>query len=394
MFHARSMDVRTGELSEKPVYPSAHARALRGDAAAGDHLVFFDFQSGDPLEFHAGATYERKGHPREKRPHYQRMEGYGLANPDRRRSRAQGFAKFATASKALMVIDSVSPDFAYKARALDFSGEQQSKYCLDLHKWIALNRGQFFTSRVQSARDAVLTIHALKGRYQGVPGGFKDLCFAAYNGGVEPYERFFFGWHNAKIIARSQHRLTQLYNDLSRGKDCALVTSEAGARTDPNRAVGLPVLLHFVPTRSTLDPHGPGDLHGNLTPLEDRGGHIITALHVSDALKKSHGQEVLRRMVLQAGNRGLYVLGTPVVTYDPATAGAKPVHGQREWHSIRFVLNDLVRQTFPVGAASQDSQNGFAPVSHEPPSAHAPRPPAAATLATATLWDQTTPAVA
>jgi hypothetical protein len=359
MFEARSFDLRTGAMSDKPVLVSQYLRALQRDSHFWDHTIFHDHKSGDPLEFCAGSEYLRKGRVVHRSPHFKRMEGYGLKNSDRVKARHQGFAMYGASGKALIVVSGLSDVFAYKSRALNFAGHKD-KHLMDVRSWIGFNRGNFFTTHAQSAADAVLRIRDLHNRYKG-PHPFKDACFGYYNGGVAPYKRFFLGWQDACATQKSSFRLAQIYNDLSRGRNAVLVTCDADKKTDPNRAVGLPVLLHFVPTKEALRSRGNPDLFGNLVDDPEHGVRLVTALHASEALKNAGGQDDLRRLIVDQGTRGIYVLATPFVGYDPAMT-KPPVlkqNGQLRTRVLNFMINDVAAQTCPFGISRQMAAGSF-----------------------------------
>ncbi len=347
---ARSFNMLTGDLSAGEISALDHKIALDRDPQAGKGLVFFEPKSGDPLRYIPGGTYERLGKERYARPHFQRAIGYGLEHPDRAVGQKQGFAMFPKGTKTLLTLDGITHAFSYKARDIDFSGVG-SKHCLDVPTWIARNRGNFRSAPIDSAQSAILALRAAYAAAAGNADLFRHATFATYNSGVAPYGHFFLGWNNADQAAQSGRVLAQIYANLSRGREGALVTREEGQMTQPNRAVGLPILLHFVPCKTTLFDRGSDGLKGNHV-RDASQSRLYVELFATPEQKQTEAYEKLRRLIVDSGGRGVYVLGAPSVSYDPALVGKNPVDGQGEFHQIRITLNDIGRQIYPVGAAS------------------------------------------
>jgi len=317
-------------------------RALEKDEHAIDPVVFFAANSGDPLSFMRGKRYERLGKSRWMSSHFRRATGYGVTHPDREKMQRQGFAMFPHGEKTVLVVDGISNAFTYKQRDLDFSGVK-AQYCLDVPTWIARNRGEVKGVHVTSAANAVAAMKAYRDAYSGPPSEFYSYCFASYGGGVAPYSRAFIGWHNAAQIATAGPNLVRIFNDLRKGQNCVLVKSKPEKDANPNRAVGLPVLLHFVPCGTTIDEKGAHGLKGN--PVQQKDGRtLFTHLHVDSEIKETAEYEALRRRIVEDGPKGVYVLASPFTDYDPDQKVVKLPEGAHGFDHLGFKISDLALQ--------------------------------------------------
>lgn len=233
--------------------------------------------------------------------------------------------------KGKFVLLSLNLDLGSRPVSFRNMREKGSK---NLEDWIGTNRGRYISIPVHSAheaRKAILRIHELQ------PGlSLRQRVFALHRGAVVTYRNFFLG-HREEDIAH-------LYN--------ALQDRKAGVPIGETRIIGFPRLFRLVPSATTLAEQGSKGLKGNVIKREE-GKPIFSSLIFTnhDEALQTDPYRILTSELLAHRREGIYVLASPSVTV------GEP---QDNWKMIRWIINDIPRQTT---ISRQDTRDASA---HDP----------------------------
>ncbi len=232
----------------------------------------------------------------------------------------QGLGEALKQGKSVLL--SLNLDLA--SRPISFRNLKE-KGAQNLENWIASKRGHYISIPVHSAEEARETL--LKIRELDADFSFRDRVFALHREAVVPYRNFF--------LAHRPEDMAHLYN--------ALQERRAGVPVGETRMIGFPRLFRLVPTETAIQEHFGRGIKGNRINMGE-GKPLFSTLIFSkhDEALRSDPYKILTDELLAHRKQGVYVLASPSVT-----VGESP----DDWKMMRWMINDISRQTTPSEAA-------------------------------------------
>lgn len=229
---------------------------------------------------------------------------------------------------------------------MSFSGMKE-KGSLNLQDWIGEHRGDYISIPVHSATEAQAVLLKIHQTAPDFP--LRDRVFALHRDAVVSYRNFYLG-HRDEDFAH-------LYN--------ALQKRRAGVPIGTTRMVGFPRLFRLIPTETALEEQFSRGIKGNRVN-QPHGKPLFSSLiftHHDEALK-SDPYKILTDELLAHRRDGVYVLASPSVTVG---------RNADDWKMMRWIINDIERQTAPVhhhaaspAAASASGNGEDEPAQHSP----------------------------
>jgi len=268
-----------------------------------------------PVVFRAG--HSRQGNEIIVRPCFAYGAGYAPARDHFfDRSFSDSFRQAAIDEKNIIL--SLNTDLSY--RPLNFRNIHDSS-ASSLEDWMSQHKGNYISVGIHSAADAIRKIKAIRQHNPAYP--LNDKVFALYRGGILPYRDFYIG--------NRQNALCRTYN--------ALHSGNGGVTVGNTNIVGLPRLLKFQITQTTLNENGTQGLKGNGFYDQDSKAPFFSRLIFSndDERKNTPEYRSLFNTAAQHQRTGIFVLASPVVSRNE----------NGKWHMMRWVINNIDAQTTP-----------------------------------------------
>ena len=271
-----------------------------------------------PLTFRKSHT--RMGNTEIVRACWVRPEGHGDRDHVFNKHAQEGLADAVKARRNILL--SLNLDLA--SRPISFRNLKE-KGASNPEQWVAANRGNYLSIPVHSAeeaREVLLKIHELDADFP-----FRDRVFALHRESIVPYRNFFLG-HRTEDMAH-------LYN--------AMQERRAGVPVGETRMIGFPRLFRLIPTETAIQEHFGRGIKGNRVNMGE-GKPLFSTLIFSkhDEALRSDPYKILTDELLAHRKQGVYVLASPSVT-----VGESP----DDWKMMRWMINDISRQTTPSEAA-------------------------------------------
>lgn len=203
---------------------------------------------------------------------------------------------------------------------LTFEGMKE-KDSSDIGRWIGQNRGNYISIPIHNVQEAASVIKKIS-EFDGGKSP-DDKVFALYRGAVVPYKHFYLGPRKQDI--------SDLYD--------ALQKRRAGVPIGETRIIGFPRMIRFIPTDSMQQEHGQRGLKG-IHIQRQVGKPLFSSLvfeHHDQELKTPDYERLRDELSHEKG--GVYIMACP-----STTVGEDPT----KWHQIRWVINDINKQTMPL----------------------------------------------
>lgn len=278
-----------------------------------------------PVDFIAG--YKKEGHYRPVKAHFRRLAGYGLDEhyyDYTAKNKVEGLTTALNAGKKILL--SLNLDLSYRQPHFDNPHESFIPHHRTRGAWVSKNHGNYVTVSIHNVKDAIKTI--LKVAAHEPDKSIKDRVFANYRGAVLPYEEFYLG--------RRISDLTKMYNSLANG--------EAGATYKQHHVVGMPRLINFVPTQTTLDTPGTKAIRGNVPRNISHCDQLIFAQEDIETTPefKSLWENISKSMsVADLDKNGIFVLASPIVKQE-----IKGEESSSKWQGYTlWNISDIETQT-------------------------------------------------
>ncbi|MCK6417854.1 MAG: hypothetical protein L6Q57_02805 [Alphaproteobacteria bacterium] len=194
---------------------------------------------------------------------------------------------------------------------------------LSLQQWITDHGTNYTTIAVQSVADLVVLSRRLIKSLAD-----KERVHVLFAGAVLPYESFYLGPRPEK------HR--GLYQALKEGIE--------GLPIGQTRKVGLPRLIKFCPTQTTLDGKSASEMRGNFS--QQGKDCYVSQLVIPPAAKAVNADQRVLDQVLDAGREGVYVLACPSVSIEPDNLRDQLTDPRKKlnWHHLRWIVQNSEAQ--------------------------------------------------
>lgn len=202
----------------------------------------------------------------------------------------------------------------------DFSGcVDVTGRSLSLQQWITSHGTNYTTIAVHSVADFV----HLSRRLIKSPAD-KERVHILFAGAVLPYEDFYLG-------SRSENH-QKLYTSLKDGKE--------GLPIKDARRVGIPRLIKFRPTQTTLDGQSKSEIRGNFSQV--RRNCYVSQLVIPPLAKANGEDQRVLDQIIHAGKDGIYVLACPSVSIEPDDLRTQLSDTKKRliWHHLRWIVQD------------------------------------------------------
>ena len=284
-------------------------KKLAADPTLLERVNLLNPDTGAPLIY--VPAYSRNGHSEKISAHFKHVKGYAPKVDhvfDRSTSTVSIKDALAEGKKILL---SLNLDLSY--RSLDFSQDQKTSV-QNIDRWKSQNK--YLSVSIKDIDDVVAVGKMVK------DGGYnpKESIFASYGHGVMPYQDFYIGKRDERIV--------QLYNNMLNGN--------SGVNIGQTRQVGFPRLMRFAPAQTTLDQGGAHGIRGSRVEFNDKVflNYIVFSNPTKD-IKREFTAKAMDMFKKGEKDIGVYVLASPTIS-----TGHQADNPEDYWRNIRWVVNN------------------------------------------------------